>query len=474
MSDRQRGETRSGRRAGARRTAGAPGRMTAVMRAVARPQGSQHLRVGVVQAGRMVDERVFERQCDVTIGCSENDTFLLAELPSATLLSADGSGYRLRVHRGMSARVADGGSAVEVRAGTELVLSQRARGKVVVGDTTLLFQFVEPPPKVAHAQLPLAVSNPPLSRIDWTTTVVAAFSFLIHFFGVALVYSDFADPIVSDDYVALDLLDAVERLPAPPPLEQPRAEAESESTDDATAAPDPKSGAHTRSPRGPSRGAAREPRAGGADAKAAAIAEELAALDVQTIVGLGNGLATREVMDNSEVPASLLDDEAHAASGARHADPLRIGQRRGELPLPGSDRRLSEVGTTRQSDAAASATAAGSSEAPAGPTGGARVGTPQQGGAVVDNAQAVVARMRGPFRHCYQRGLGDHPTMEGSVTLIAKLGPGGQVMSVAGGGGPLGPIVACLKAVVRSGAFSPPRGGGGAVLGIPINFWLQR
>ena len=34
------------------------------------------------------------------------------------------------------------------------------------------------------------------SDIDWTTTIIAAFSFLFHFGAVGSIYSDWMDPIV--------------------------------------------------------------------------------------------------------------------------------------------------------------------------------------------------------------------------------------------------------------------------------------
>lgn len=104
--------------------------------------------------------------------------------------------------------------------------------------------------------------------------------------------------------------------------------------------------------------------------------------------------------------------------------------------------------------------------------GSVRVGGAGVAGGKVANAATVVARMRGRFRACYQAGLNDDPGLQGAVTLVAKLGAGGEVTKVTGGGGALGAIFPCLEAVVRSGGFSSPEGGS-AIVSIPITFVKQ-
>jgi len=92
----------------------------------------------------------------------------------------------------------------------------------------------------------------------------------------------------------------------------------------------------------------------------------------------------------------------------------------------------------------------------------------------IANSASVVARMKGRFRACFNAGLRADKTMAGSVTLTAKVGANGQVLSVdASAGASLRPIVSCLQAVVRSGGFAPPEGGS-AVISIPITFTRQQ
>ena len=107
------------------------------------------------------------------------------------------------------------------------------------------------------------------------------------------------------------------------------------------------------------------------------------------------------------------------------------------------------------------------------PTGDASVGGASVGGGAVANASSVVARMKGRFRSCYQAGLNSNPEMSGNVTLVATIGPNGEVLSVGGGGGGgFGAIVGCLKSVVQGASFSPPEGGKASV-SIPITFVKQ-
>jgi Ca-activated chloride channel family protein len=104
------------------------------------------------------------------------------------------------------------------------------------------------------------------------------------------------------------------------------------------------------------------------------------------------------------------------------------------------------------------------------PQGQAQVGGGGVSGGSVANAASVVARMRGRFRNCYQHGLTMDPNMQGQVTLVAKVGANGDVLSVGGGsGGALARIVPCLRAVVSDAKFAPPEGGS-AVVSIPITF----
>ena len=153
--------------------------MTAVMRAMAQTSGPKVLRIGVVQAGRVIEERVIKRRTSVTVGASEKATFVVSSdaVPAQfKLFELIGSEYCLNYVEGMSGRVALPTGIADIRALNgqakrigntyQLKLTEEALGKIVVGETTFLFQFVPPPPVQPRPQLPLSVKGGSPAR--WT------------------------------------------------------------------------------------------------------------------------------------------------------------------------------------------------------------------------------------------------------------------------------------------------------------------
>src|SRR3954468_14896421 len=86
-----------------------PGQMTAVMRAMPQATGPKVLRVGLVQGGKVIEERVIKQRTHVTIGPSEKSMFVTPSksIPSSfKLFEIVGSEYVLNFLEGMSGRVA--------------------------------------------------------------------------------------------------------------------------------------------------------------------------------------------------------------------------------------------------------------------------------------------------------------------------------------------------------------------------------
>lgn len=458
-----------------------PGQMTAVMRAMPQTTGPKVLRIGLVQGGKVIEERVIKQRTHITIGPSEKSMFVIPSKsipPNFRLFELVAGEYVLNFLDGMNGRVAlkTGisdlqalrGQAKKAQVGQvqafQVPLSEESRGKVVVGETTFLFQFVAPPPIQPRPQLPVSVRQGIGSEIDWTTTIIAAFSFLFHFGAVGSIYSDWMDPIVDDELDTAALLQSVRSLPPPPPVEEPKEE-EVQKPDEAAEKP------QAEKPQA----AANKPEAAQkvADARATAISNELQKLDMEMLGALTqSGSATRGVLDSGDVPTGLLDSVAASGQGVGQGSigGLNMGSGSGGTVRPGAaGGGLASIGNTGKGD-----TSSGTTDKPKGPVGNANVGSAAVSGGTVANASAVVARMKAGFRRCYNQGLADDPSMKGSVRITARVGPNGDVISAApGGGSGLSPsVVACVTQRVKSAQFAPPEGGGATIV-IPVTFVSQ-
>ena len=464
-----------------------PGQMTAVMRAMPQVTGPKVLRIGLVQGGKVIEERVIKQRTSVTIGPSEKSMFVIpskAIPPNFKIFELQGGDYYLNFLEGMSGRVAlkTGisdlaalkGQARRVPMGNvqayQVQLSEEARGKVVVGETTFLFQFVAPPPVQPKPQLPVSVRSGLASDIDWTTTIIAAFSFLFHFGAVGSIYSDWMDPVVDDEVSVAQLLESVKQLPPPPPIEQPK-ESDQPSTAATAAAEAPKAAAHGGGSKGPAAGG----KGSIGDARAAAISNELAQLDVAMVGALNSkGGATNSVLDRGDTPTSLLDGAAAggAGVGAGGVAGLHLGGGGGGALRPGAAGGGGLAGIADRG-AGAGKDATGTAAKVKGPTGSASIGGAAVSGGAVAGAQAVVAGMQAGFRRCYQKGLAEDPNMKGSVRITARIGPNGEVLSASpSGSGLSGTVISCVAQRVSSAQFAPPEGGGATIV-IPVTFVSQ-
>jgi len=454
-----------------------PGQMTAVMRAVA-ATGPKVLRIGVVQSGRVVEERIIKQRTHVTVGPNEKSMFVIAANalpPTFRMFELIDGEYYLNFVEGMTGRVAlpTGISDLNVLKGQakrtsqgayQLKVTDDSRGKLVVGDTTFLFQFVAPPPMQPKPQLPVAVMRGATS-IDWSTTMIAAFSFLLHFMGIGSLYSDWLDPIINEEANLASLVDSVKSLPPPPLVEQ-------QTTEDKSAkASDEKQEAQKSS--GAQKAAGSAGPAGKMSARqVAALTKALDSLEMATIGALSaQGPATAGVLSGGEVATGALDEAAKTGAGISSGmGDLRIGGGGGTIRPGAAGGGLGSLGASGRSEGTQGA---GSAQKVSGPKGNANVGGAAVSGGEVANASRVVAGMRAGFRNCFNRELAQNPDAQGRIDLSIKVGPGGEVQSVsAAASGNLGSAVECVKARARSAQFDPPAGGS-AVVKVPVTFVKQ-
>jgi len=453
-----------------------PGQMTAVMRAVA-ATGPKVLRIGVVQGGRVSEERIIKQRTHVTVGPSEKNMFVIAtsSVPATfRVFELVGNDYHLNFLDGMTGRIAlpTGISDLSVLKGQarrtsqgayQIRLTEDSRGKVVIGDTTFLFQFVAPPPIQPKPQLPVAVLRG-ASAIDWNTTIISAVSFLFHFLLLGSIYSDWLDPIVDDEASVAGVIDSLKSLPPPPPVED-KPEDKPDTSQKAEKAPE-KAAPVANAPQGP-----KAPAGHLNEKQAAALHNELDQLEMQTLGALASsGPATAGVLKGSEVATNALDQAAASSAGVgAGTGDLKLGSGGGAI-RPGMGGGLATIGSSGRTTGTEGA---GTAAKVAGPKGNANVGGANVSGGTVGNASRVVAGMRAGFRSCYQRGLAENPDAAGNITLTIRVGAGGEVTGVSGSSGTLpASVVACVKARAQAAQFDPPEGGS-AVISVPVTFVKQ-
>lgn len=161
------------------------------------------LRIGVIQGARITEERLLRDRDQVTIGRSEKADFAVDSpmLPGRFPLferrpGNDGPTWQLNLMPGMGGKVAfpaDRGGVVEFDRltaagkaepgphGLRVPLTTDCRGKVTVGETTLLFQFVTAPPTQPPPRLPASVRGGWLARLDPRFALSLGFAALVHF-----------------------------------------------------------------------------------------------------------------------------------------------------------------------------------------------------------------------------------------------------------------------------------------------------
>jgi hypothetical protein len=454
--------------------------MTAVMRAMSVATGPKVLRIGVVQGGRVIEERIIKQRTTVTVGSNERAVFVIpsqAVPPMFKLFELIGADYYLNYLDGMTGRVALAtgisdlnalkNQAKKVGGAYQVRLTEDARGKVVIGETTFLFQFVAPPPVQPRPQLPLAVKGGIASQIDWSLTIIAAFSFLLHFGIVGAMYSDWMDPVVSDDFNVAGLVDMMKNIPPPPVQEVQPVDTNAVATATANAASKPSgaggaSGAHGRSGKA---GAV-------SDQRAAALASQADAMQMQMLAALNGGSSVQGALNRSDIPPVDLSGAAASGAGVAHGTgDLKVGG--GGGPVQGGGKGGGLGGLGGGTKGSGTGEGAGTERVVQGPKGDVAFGG-STATVPISDADRVIAGLRPRFRQCYNTGLQSDPSMAGKVVITAKVGPNGEVSSadISQNSGLSQGVASCIARVIKNATFSAP-GGGGSTLNIPVTFVQQ-
>jgi outer membrane biosynthesis protein TonB len=470
---------------------GRPGAMTMAMQAVgpARPAGPKVLRIGVIQGDKMVEERIIRSRETVTVGTSEKNHFVIATPglpPSFELFQLVGGDYILNFTDQMRGRVglAGGvqaldqlrstGAARNAGAYWQVKLADTSRGRVAVGDTTLLFQFIDPPPVQPRPQLPAAVVGGFVAGIDWLFTAFVMFSFMSHFgFIIFLENADWPIP-PNLSTIPPELADIIFAEPEEPP-EEPTEPTTDEPSEEVTEEVAEEEESHEPSEEAESTPSERQERA---DTDARMAAEDAVAQVDQLLLGaLGESGALHDVLAGGAVTGSAADVLAQAEGvgvASTGSGTLRDRSGGGRVGTGG------DLGGLRRAEGGTTASTEGGDMHEAAPRGHFRpiADADSESGSGDFDPQTVVRAIntrRSAIQACYERELRATPTLAGRVTIQMTIQEAGNVTGAHATANTTGndDVATCVSRVISGLRFAPGPTDGSVTYTFPFVFEPQ-
>ena len=438
------------------------------------------LRIGIIQGGRIVEERLVRKRENITIGQSAKNMFVVPSeaLPRNWLLfEASGSQYVAHFSDGMDARIAVGNEIISLsqlkqtgkiqKKGSSwpLPLDERSRGKISLADMTILFQFVTPPPPQPRPQLPASVRGSALTGVDWFFTTIAAISFLLHL--MLVIYLRNVDwprkpdiEAIPDRFVQMVDEEAGREKPDEKKVvdeKKPEEEKKAEK----------KKGAEEEKKAAPKHEMTEEEKAKAAEEKARLDAERRARLaDQVKSTGLLKLLGAKADGDGSIADVlgkgDVDRDQEKAFQGvggvgvANNNDQLRGIKSGGS----GSGRVASVGGLRGGGSIAGGGTGAAASEKKV--SGVVKSEAPAVDGELDPAMVAKEVRTRlGAIKACYERALKRNPNLSGKVVIHWTITQAGTVSGVDVESDTLGDaeVASCIKSLVARWRFPAPSGG---------------
>jgi outer membrane biosynthesis protein TonB len=436
------------------------------------------LRIGIIQGGRIVEERLVRKRESISIGQSAKNTFVVLSdsLPRNWLLfEASGTQYVAHFSDGMDARIAVGNEIISLSqlkqtgkiqkrgASWVLPLDERARGKITLADMTILFQFVTPPPPQPRPQLPASVRGSALSGVDWFFTTIAAVSFLLHL--MLVIYLRNVDwprkpdiEAVPDRFVSMVVKKEEKKPEEKKVVDETKAEEEKK--------PEKKAG-DDEAKKPAKKELSDEEKAKLAEARAKADAERRARLSEQVkqtgllkLLGAkaGGEGSIADVLGKGDVDRD--QEKAFQGVGGVGVASGSEGLRGIKAGGSGSG-RVADVGGLRGGGSIAgggTGTGAGERTVKA----AIKTEAPAVDGELDPNMVAKEVRSRlGAIKACYERALKRNPNLSGKVVIHWTITQAGTVSGVDVEQDTLGDaeVASCIKALIARWRFPAPAGG---------------
>lgn len=445
-----------------------------------RSETRRSLRVGVIQKNKVIEEILVRDPRPVRVGTDPNNDLVVGPVgtPRTFLLfePAGNEGYTLHVGEGMRASVEYDDQTVELLAGqhSEFALKNKTRGKIAMGESTIVFEFVDAPPLVLLPPLP-APMHAGLGHIlsvtfGFTLVLLAAlfFSGILHGTLVGLGYlippppRDDGDLVLSarltrmltpaemDDDDSLDEIDLDE--------DSDLVVEESDDDSDGVAAIDEEDTSTTSR----SGGAA----GGDSDDALTGIDQVVQGSAFGALVdadgGLNIGLGAIDSASEKSAAEALMNQSASGASGggvvAKNLGSVGSGAGDGSGRIGIGGDGDSAVKSAAQAGAVETDQRQVQVKANVGDRGSRMAGS---GTLSESNVKGVLGRFRRRVERCYQRTLSSNPSAGGRVELQFRVDANGQTTDARLATNELGSTFEnCIMSEVRRLRFEKPSGGG--------------
>jgi TonB family protein len=373
----------------------------------------------------------------------------------------------------------DSGAARNAGTHFQVKINDNSRGKVVIGNTTLLFQFVVPPTVQPRPQLPAAARAGFVRSIDWLFTAFMVFTFM-SMFGF-IVYLENADWPIDSGLAAVpdDVAKLIFEEPTPPPEEKP------EIVDDGKEAPEQakeqdkkpdKKPAKAEEP-GPEKNSPEEQQA--VAEKSARIAQEAAQAAEALIVGALSseaGGALADVLAGGAVTGNAQDilSQAMGVGVAKSGSGGDLRQRSG-----GANSGVSGLGSLARKEGTTNAVGEGGQVTERTVKGTVKSSAGDEvGGSGEFDSSVVVSMIKTRLRAiqmCYEQQLRRNPTLAGKVTIEFSIQPRGNVTDVKVKENTTNDaaVGTCVANTVSTFRFNPGPQGGSVTYAYPFVFSPQ-
>lgn len=433
-------------------------------------QAGKVLRIGVVHGGKVVQERLIRPGESVTVGESPKNTFVIpvTDLPKRhVLFQARGERYALQFTDKMRGRVAyrDGihgldklterGDATRKGSAYVLPLADKNRGKLVIGEYTLLFQFVAAPPE--SARMVTSHDFRPKLLDDDDPVFLGFLALFSAIAAVLMIYVYNTEPV---EMVPLESIpDRFVEVVMPPDDSPPETE-EVQIEDDAEGEkvlkekepektePSEKKPKKEQTPEEAARQKAQE-----LQKKKENLAQKskLLAGIIGTRGANNSGQSVEDVFADGDAGIQDLEKALQGVGGIEAATESGMAQRGQTVGGGREDAGIGDLAAAGGGDAKV-----GSGPSTKAPSGSAQLGSIDvpAGGEVADQVRQVLRKYSGQVKYCYDLRLKENPNISGRLAVDVSVAAG-RVTSVIIAENTTGDseLESCVKRKIRSWRF---------------------